>query len=131
MTAVDTNIIVRLLAHDDQEQFIKSKEIFAKETIFISDTVLLETERVLRFAYQFKPPEICAALEKLLGLPNVKVTQPGSIAHAIEWTRKGLDFADSLHLATSDHLRHERFATFDQRLVTRAKGLSKCRVREP
>ncbi|OGR07028.1 MAG: twitching motility protein PilT [Deltaproteobacteria bacterium RIFOXYD12_FULL_50_9] len=131
MTAVDTNIIVRLLTRDDQEQFRKSKELFAKATIFISDTVLLETEWVLRYAYQFKTPEICTALEKLLGLPNVKVAQPGSIAHALEWTRKGLDFADSVHLATSHHLQHEQFATFDQQFISRANGLTKCRVQAP
>lgn len=131
MTAVDTNVIVRLLARDEPEQFLKSKELFAAGPVFIADTVLLETEWVLRFAYRFKPPEICDALEKLLGLPNVKAANPGHIAHALEWTRNGMDFADAIHLATSHHFRHERFATFDRQFISRASGLIECRVQEP
>lgn len=73
MVAVDTNIIVRLLTQDDNAQYQKSLEIFQTQTIFIPDTVILETEWVLRFAYKFKPSEICAALRKILGLLNVNV----------------------------------------------------------
>ncbi|WP_225895747.1 PIN domain-containing protein [Dendronalium phyllosphericum] len=51
MVAVDTNIIVRLLTQDDELQYRKSREIFQNKNIFIPDTVVLETEWVLRFAY--------------------------------------------------------------------------------
>jgi len=65
MIAVDTNVIVRLLTQDDEQQYNKSVRLFQEQDIFIPDTVLLETEWVLRFAYQFKPNEICAALRYL------------------------------------------------------------------
>lgn len=71
MIVVDTNIIVRLLTQDNEEQFQKSLKLFQEQEIFILDTVMLETEWVLRFAYRFKPDEICQAFQKLLGLPNV------------------------------------------------------------
>ncbi len=54
MDAVDTNVIVRLLTQDDELQYQKSLEIFQMKNIFIPDTVILETEWVLRFAYKFK-----------------------------------------------------------------------------
>jgi predicted nucleic-acid-binding protein len=44
MIAVDTNIIVRFLTQDDELQFQKSREIFQTQDIFITDTVILETE---------------------------------------------------------------------------------------
>jgi predicted nucleic-acid-binding protein len=50
MVAVDTNIIVRLLTQDDEAQYQKSLEIFQTQTIFIPDTVILETEWVLAIA---------------------------------------------------------------------------------
>ncbi len=50
MISVDTNIIVRLLTKDDVEQFQQSLKLFQEEDIFICDTVILETEWVLRFA---------------------------------------------------------------------------------
>ncbi|MFB2768523.1 PIN domain-containing protein [Pelatocladus sp. BLCC-F211] len=65
MVAVDTNIIVRLLTQDDKLQYQQSLEIFQNHDVFIPDTVILETEWVLRFAYKFKTEEICTALRKL------------------------------------------------------------------
>jgi predicted nucleic-acid-binding protein len=70
MIAVDTNVIVRLLTQDDELQYQKSLEILQNNNIFIPDTVVLETEWVLRFAYKLQPPDICSALRKLFGLPN-------------------------------------------------------------
>ncbi|MHB8149646.1 MAG: type II toxin-antitoxin system VapC family toxin [Desulfobulbia bacterium] len=129
MTAVDTNIIVRLLTGDDAAQFQKARKIFASQDIFIPDTVILETEWVLRFAYTFSPAAINTAFTKLLGLTNVRVAHPETIATALDWHRQGLDFADALHLAAC----HEqaRFVTFDTRLVRRAKGFSSCQVQSP
>lgn len=74
MISVDTNIVVRLLTQDDQAQYQKSLELFQNPEIFIANTVIPETEWVLRFAYQLQPDQICSALRKLLGLPNVYLT---------------------------------------------------------
>lgn len=129
MTAVDTNIIVRLLTGDDAAQCQKARHIFANDSVFIPDTVILEAEWVLRFAYKFEPVAISAAFTKLLGLPNVRVSRPDFIAKAIEWHRQGLDFADALHLAASQD--QKRFLTFDAKLVRKAKGIGTCRVELP
>jgi len=48
MISIDTNVIVRLLTQDDPVQFKKSQELFKNHEIFITDTVVLETEWVLR-----------------------------------------------------------------------------------
>ncbi|BBD52751.1 PIN domain-containing protein [Planktothrix agardhii] len=56
--AIDTNIIVRFITRDDELQYQQSLELFKNKNIFIPDTVILETEWVLRFAYKFKPLEI-------------------------------------------------------------------------
>lgn len=69
--AVDTNIVVRLLTQDDKVQYQQSLGIFRNHDVFIPDTVILETEWVLRFAYKFKPEDICQAFRNLFGLPNV------------------------------------------------------------
>ena len=55
MIAIDTNIVVRFLTQDDEQQYQKSLKLFQEQELFISDTVILETEWVLRFAYEFKP----------------------------------------------------------------------------
>jgi len=129
VTAIDTNIVVRLLTGDDAAQCQKARRIFESHNLFIPDTVILETEWVLRFAYKFAPAAIITAFTKLLGLPNVRVSRPDIIATAIKWHRQGLDFADALHLAASQD--QKRFLTFDAKMVRKAKGLAACRVELP
>lgn len=51
MIAVDTNVIVRLLTNDDPHQTEKVARLMEGNSVFISKTVLLETEWVLRVAY--------------------------------------------------------------------------------
>lgn len=129
MVAVDTNVIVRLLTEDDEVQYLKSLDIFQNNDIFIPDTVILETEWVLRFAYKFKSTEICSALRQLFGLPNVNLTNPTIVAQTLQWHQSGLDFADAFHLAQSQN--YSQFYTFDDKFVKRAKGLTGCEVIKP
>lgn len=122
MLAVDTNLVVRLLANDDAAQARRAAVLFASDQIFISKTVLLESEWVLRFSYELPPKVILQALRNIIGLPNVMVEQPREIAEALEGFERGLDFADALHLASSR--RAGKFATFDKKLIKRAEKLT-------
>ncbi len=54
----------------------------------------------------------------------MRVSDPPRVAKALDWHGEGLDFADALHLAGSQHA--ESLATFDNKLVERAKGLGTC-----
>lgn len=129
MIAVDTNIVVRLLTQDDEQQYNKSLKLFQEQDIFIPDTVILETEWVLRFAYDFKPDAICQAFRSLLGLPNVQVKNASLMAQVLQWHENGLDFADALHLAQSQNC--SAIYTFDNQFVNRAKALTECEVQQP
>ena len=117
MIAVDTNILVRLLIQDDEIQAQKAEQLFSQHKIFIADTVILETEWVLRFAYKIKVEEIHLGLSQILGLENVFVRDQLAIQQALEWFEAGMDFADAWHLALSQPC--QTFATFDQKLVKR------------
>jgi predicted nucleic-acid-binding protein len=129
MIAVDTNVVVRLLTQDNEQQYNKSLKLFQEQDIFIPDTVILETEWVLRFAYNFKPHEICQAFRSLFGLPNVQVTNASLMAQVLQWHENGVDFADALHLAQSQNC--SAIYTFDNQFVNRAKGLTECEVQQP
>lgn len=129
MIAVDTNVIVRLLTRDHEAQFKKAYAVFKKYDVFIPDTVFLETEWVLRYAYKFTPAEISAAVSKLCGLENVRLSNPNMIARVIEWYQQGIHFADAFHLAGSQSC--QQLLTFDTRFVKRAKKLGECEVRRP
>ncbi|MBM4207028.1 MAG: type II toxin-antitoxin system VapC family toxin [Gammaproteobacteria bacterium] len=129
MIAVDTNVVVRLLTKDDAAQFQKSYQLFDNNDVFITDSVILETEWVLRFAYGFDGKQISTAFNQLLGLPNVNVTQPALLAQAIAWHEEGLDFADAFHLAYNQYCKI--FYTFDQKMSKVASKIGSCKVNVP
>ena len=129
MIAVDTNIIIRLLTRDDEAQYQSALAVFDSEDVFIADTVIQETEWVLRYAYQFSPEEICTALNKLFGLKNVQLSNPSWIAQAVRWHQAGMDFSDALHLAGCQ--QHEKLYTYDKKFIAKAKGLSAIPVEMP
>ena len=129
MISVDTNVIVRLLTGDDPPQFERAKALFSKETIFITTTVILECEWVLRYAYRFEQAEIIMAFQSLFGLSHVQLQDPLVIADAIEWHQNGMDFADAIHLAQSKE--SESFVTFDKTLIKSALKTTPIVVREP
>ena len=129
MIAIDTNVIIRLLTRDDAAQYEASRKLFASEDIFIADTVILETEWVLRYAYDFEPSVICESLRKLFGLGNVKLSNAQLVAQALDWHEGGLDFADAFHLALSQH--HPVMKTFDDKFIKRARNLTECSVKKP
>ncbi len=129
MLAVDTNIIVRYLTGDHPEQFAKASELIHGEAVCVCTTVLLETEWVLRRGYRFSRERIIAALTAFAGLPRVTLEDPGLAARALDWMRRGLDFADALHLAKAEGC--EAFVSFDRRFAAVANAFSEVKVRAP
>jgi predicted nucleic-acid-binding protein len=126
MISADTNIVVRFLTGDDKAQFARAKELFTNETVFIATTVFLETEWVLRYAYKFSPDDIRKAFSALLGLANVVVQDRFLFFEVLEFYQSGMDFADAIHLLSSQECR--AFATFDRKLMNKAKKLISLRV---
>jgi predicted nucleic-acid-binding protein len=127
--AVDTNVIVRYLTRDDTEQFAKASALISGEDVYVCTTVLLETEWVLRRGYRFSREQVIAALIAFAGLPRVTLEDPSSTAKALDWTRRGMDFADALHLAKAQGC--EAFVSFDHRLAAAANAMSEVKVRAP
>ena len=129
MIAGDTNFLVRILTNDDPIQARRALEILRSDDIFIPKTVLLETEWVLRHAYEIKKSNIIIGFQKLMGLPNVRVEDPDSIYQALSWYENKFDFADALHLASSR--RCVGFATFDSSLIKKAQQFCSMEIVKP
>jgi len=119
MRAVDTNILVRFLTRDDPSQSTLARSILLGGDIWISKTVLLETEWVLRGTYQFTHTAVLFGLKQLLGLPGLTLEHAEGVAGALALFETGVDFADALHVASSP--RGVEFLTFDKALSRRAK----------
>jgi predicted nucleic-acid-binding protein len=119
VVAIDTNVLVRFLVGDQPAQAKASEKLFASADIFIPDTVLLETEWVLRAAYDLGPADVCATFRQVCGLSNVKVGDAHLVAQVIDWHEAGLDFSDAFHLALSKD--QESLRTFDAGFIRNAR----------
>jgi len=119
MTAVDTNVLVRLLTGDEPRQAAAARALFAAEPIWIAKTVLLETAWVLRSLYGFEESAIRDAFTKLLGLKNVHIEDEPSVAAALALTMHGIELADAMHV--SSRPPGARFVSFDKAFVQRAR----------
>jgi predicted nucleic-acid-binding protein len=129
VVAVDTNVLVRFLTRDEPRQAARSAKLLLGREVWVSKTVLLETEWVLRGAYHFEPETVLAALRGVAGSDTVQVEDPAAVEYALHLFELGFDFADALHLASVGPA--EEFATFDKRLVNRGKRHSITAVSEP
>ena len=119
MTAVDTNVLVRLLTGDDPKQAAAAQSLFASESIWIAKTVLLETGWVLRSLYGFEESAIRDALTKLLGLKNVRMEDESALVAALALTADGIELAEAMHL--NSRPLGAAFVSFDKSFVLRAR----------
>jgi predicted nucleic-acid-binding protein len=126
MRALDTNVLVRFFVDDaDDAQTVKQRPAAIaalSERSFVSVTVLLELEWVMRGFYELPTRDISRVLRALAGIEHITLEDRDAVLTAVDTFDKGLDFADALHLARSS--RASGFATFDQRLAKRAKRLA-------
>ena len=126
MMALDTNVLARFFIDDaDDAQAAKQRPAAVQalsERAFVSVTVLLELEWVMRGFYGLPLAGIGRVLRALAGIEHITLEDRGAVLLALDAFDKGLDFADALHLARSS--RASGFATFDRRLAKRAKGLA-------
>jgi len=110
--ACDTNVVVRAVASDDPLQSPVARRWFDDGGVFLSQTVLLETEWVLGTVMGWKRETVCIALGALLRKTNVMVERGADAVWALQRHAGGADFADMLHLAAAREM--SAFATFDR-----------------
>lgn len=102
MIAVDTNVLVRFLVEDDEDQSARAAVVFASAAgrdreVFISDLVLAETVWVLRRCYAFERAEIANVLQQLLRSRQLAFSNTDRLAYCISAFGSGkADFADYL-----------------------------------
>lgn len=119
MIAVDTNVVVRILTADDPAQLAAARKALRSAHVFLSKTVLLEVEWVLRYSYGLGRDEIGDALHKLIRYRRAEIEDLPAVIVALAWHAGGMDFAGALHLASSKAAGS--LVTFDQKLATTAK----------
>jgi predicted nucleic-acid-binding protein len=128
MIGLDTNVLARYyVASSDvlsQNQSAAAKKLLESgKSLFVSKTVVLELEWVLRGYYKSTPKDVLTVLRHLLAMPHVDVEDRVAVELAVAALGDGFDFADALHHASARHCTS--MATFDDKKFARratAKG---------
>lgn len=127
MTGIDTNVLVRYIAQDDEVQaqaataFIE-QHCASGEKIFINHTVLCELVWVLRKCYKLSKPEIVAVLERIVNTAQFTFENHQIIRQALNDYKDGAaDFSDYVIGRTNQHHSCAKTVTFDK-AASKAEG---------
>jgi predicted nucleic-acid-binding protein len=125
MRAIDTNVLVRLIARDDSRQ-VAVAEAFIEQGAWVSVLILAEATWVLNTVYDLSSKELAKAIEMLLNHRDLTIQDPETIAAALEIFRSKptLGFSDCLMLQLARKAGHLPLGTFDRNLA-RADGAQK------
>src|SRR5690606_21053058 len=119
MIGLDTNVLVRFLVRDDEDQFDRAQKLIRREAqagnpVVVSHLVLLETEWVLRSRYKLTKTEILDAFSDLMSAVDLNVEDDAAIEAALfTWKNSSAQFADCLIGARHRTLGCRATATFD------------------
>jgi len=115
MFAIDTNVLVRLVARDDADQ-VKAAEPFVGKGAWISHLVLAETLWVLDSVYDLSHSQIATAVDMLLKHQDVTLQDADVVASALLIYRSwpAIDFSDCLVLEIARKAGHLPVGTFDR-----------------
>jgi len=118
MRAVDTNVLVRLIARDDPKQ-AAAATVFVGPGVWVSHLVLMEAIWVLSAVYDRGRNEIIATVEALLSNETITVQDHDVVAAALKVfvDNKGVSFSDCLILAVAQKNGHTPLGTFDTKLA--------------
>ena len=117
MIALDTNVLVRLIVHDDEVQARVVERLLIRARrdrtpLFVADVVLCELVWVLTRRLGLGRAEVADAIDRLLRTELVVVAQAAVIARALAAYRTGRgDFADYV-------IREQAFASEATEVVT-------------
>ena len=124
MLAVDTNVLVRLLARDDSRQAAAADKAVARGA-WASHLVLAEAVWVLDAVYARSPKQLIGALDLLLIHESLVLQDADVVAAALAQfrARPALGFSDCLVLEIARKAGHLPLATFDKALAKSAGAL--------
>jgi len=117
MRSVDTNVLVRLVTRDDEDQHAAAVA-FVSSGAWVSHLVLAETSWVLRSVYERSSRQVAQAIERLLDHEHIVIQDADVARAALDAFRRrpGIGFSDCLILEAARKSGHLPLGTFDRDL---------------
>lgn len=121
MNGLDTNVLIRYLAADDEVQAAKAKRYIESGPGYVNCVVLSEVVRVLESAYGYDKGAVVTMLERLLSTHEVEVEDADvALAALHDYRRSTAGFTDCLIGHRNAAHGCSETGSFDKR----AKGVS-------
>jgi predicted nucleic-acid-binding protein len=120
MKGLDSNVVLRLLVADDQDQADRAAEFISTHCspdspAWINRVVLCELVWVLDRGYGYGRDQIADAIEKLVSASQIRVEDQNAIWAGLRGLRRGQDFADTVIGHTNRDAGCKTTVTFDRR----------------
>ena len=121
MIGLDTNILVRYLAQDDPDQSKQATRYIEKHCTdetpcLINAIVLCELAWVLEQSYKLSREQIAGAIEHLLQIGQLEVSEPAIVWRALQdYRSSNVDFPDHLIGRVNQDMECDYTITFDKK----------------
>lgn len=121
MQALDTNVVIRLIVRDDEDQCRRAERLFrdlvATHGVWIASVVLVEASWVLRVAYKLDRATVATAIRRLVSTSGVHVEDAATTQLALAGFEGGsADFSDYFIIESARRGNALPLHTFDERL---------------
>jgi predicted nucleic-acid-binding protein len=125
---IDTNVLVRLLVKDDENQMALAENLIRKlgtdDVLFINVIVLIETLWTLRRQYGYRSTQLLSLVQALMERSDLDVDEYEIVGNALRRSRTpGVDISDAL-IGELNKLRGcDVTFTFDAKAAKRIPGM--------
>lgn len=127
MIGLDTNVLVRFLVRDDEEQFQAAQRTVSALSStgpgYLTTIVLVETFWVLTRGYRLDVADVIDTLTDVLERDEVVAQDEALVRRALKQTGQGADFADALIAQSCAAAGAGSVVTFD-RTAARRLGMT-------
>ncbi|WP_067065047.1 PIN domain-containing protein [Roseateles chitosanitabidus] len=119
MSAIDTNVLVRFIVQDDSNQAeaverLRRRHAHHDVRLFVSTTVILELEWVLRACFKFDKSQVLGAFVRIIESSELLIENEEAIIHAVEsYGESAADLADCIHAHVAAAAGRSPLHTFD------------------
>jgi len=123
MIGVDTNVLVRYVVRDDEQQYAAAAaalEALTEESPgLITQVVLVELYWVLARSYRYPAATCRAVIRGLVSISSLEFDDAEGVVRALELAEDGADFADALIQGAAELFGVSETVTFDRAAADR------------
>ncbi|MCK0110579.1 type II toxin-antitoxin system VapC family toxin [Ornithinimicrobium sp. F0845] len=119
MIGIDTNVLVRYVVRDDEDQFERAAAVLADlapaRPGFITQVTLVEFYWVLTRSYGYSRDTVLTVISQLVSSTSLEFDDAEGVVRALTLAQEGADFADALIAGAMEPFGITDIVTFDRR----------------